>query len=84
MDKILEVKNLSKTYVEGSQKLEVLKDISFTAARGEFIVFIGPSGSGKSTLLNLIALLDGATSGNILFVGQEILKLKEKQKAKLR
>ncbi|MDR0645532.1 MAG: ABC transporter ATP-binding protein [Elusimicrobiota bacterium] len=84
MDKILEVKNLNKTYVEGGQKLDALRDISFSVERGEFIVFIGPSGSGKSTLLNLIALLDNATSGSILFEGKEILKLKEAQKAKLR
>jgi ABC-type lipoprotein export system ATPase subunit len=84
MADILEIKNLTKIYDEGGAKIKVLKDISFSAARGEFIVFIGPSGSGKSTLLNLIALLDCATSGEIFFEGKNILKLKEKQKAKLR
>jgi len=84
MDNILEIKNLTKIYEEGSSARAVLNDVSFTAKKGEFIVFIGPSGSGKSTLLNLIALLDGATSGSILFEGKEILDLSETRKAKLR
>jgi len=84
MDKILEIKDLTKIYEEGAQARAILDKVSFTAARGEFIVFIGPSGSGKSTLLNLIALLDTATGGRILFEGKEILKLREAQKAKLR
>ncbi|MDR0952686.1 MAG: ABC transporter ATP-binding protein [Elusimicrobiota bacterium] len=84
MDNILEIKNLTKIYTEGGQNINVLDNISFTAAKGEFIVFIGPSGSGKSTLLNLIALLDTPTAGEILFEGKEILHLQENKKAKLR
>jgi ABC-type lipoprotein export system ATPase subunit len=84
MDNLLEIKNLTKIYREGGQENKVLDNVSFSAARGEFVVFVGPSGSGKSTLLNLIALLDGASAGRILFEGREILKLSEGQKAKLR
>ncbi|MDR1123176.1 MAG: ABC transporter ATP-binding protein [Elusimicrobiota bacterium] len=84
MDNLLEIKNLTKIYREGGQENKVLDDVSFSAAVGEFIVFVGPSGSGKSTLLNLIALLDGATAGKIIFEGKEILRLRETQKAKLR
>jgi len=84
MDNILEVKNLTKIYSEGQSKLKVLDGVSFSAAKGDFIVFVGPSGSGKSTLLNLIALLDGATQGEVIFEGRNILKLAEEQRAKLR
>ncbi|MDR0734611.1 MAG: ABC transporter ATP-binding protein [Elusimicrobiota bacterium] len=84
MDKLLEIKNLTKVYREGGQENKVLDNVSFSAERGEFIVFVGPSGSGKSTLLNLIALLDGATSGEIIFEGKNILELREAQKANLR
>ncbi|MDR1683871.1 MAG: ABC transporter ATP-binding protein [Elusimicrobiota bacterium] len=84
MDKILHIKNLTKIYDEGKAALKVLDGVSFDARKGEFIVFVGPSGSGKSTLLNLIALLDTATSGEVIFEGKNILKLKEAQKAKLR
>ncbi len=83
-DIILEVKNLSKVYKEGARALSALKDVSFSARRGQFIVFAGPSGSGKSTLLNLIALLDEASGGSVIFEGRDILKLKEKARARLR
>lgn len=84
MDNILEVKNLTKVYNEGTTPLKVLDGVSFNAVRGEFVVFIGPSGSGKSTLLNLIAMLDGATEGEVIFEGKNILKLDEAHRAKLR
>lgn len=83
-NKLLEVKNLTKVYTEGESSVTVLDSVNFTADRGEFVVFVGPSGSGKSTLLNLIALLDGATSGEVLFEGKNILKPTEEQRAKLR
>lgn len=84
MDKILEIKDLTKIYKEGQKDYKVLDSVSFSASKGEFVVFIGPSGSGKSTLLNLIALLDTSTAGEILFEGKNILKLNENKKAKLR
>ena len=85
MDKILlELKNLTKVYKEGSQENKVLDKVNLKISAGTFNVFIGPSGSGKSTLLNLIAMLDTATDGEILFEGKNILKLSEKKKAKLR
>jgi ABC-type lipoprotein export system ATPase subunit len=85
MDNILlELKNLTKVYKEGSQENKVLNGVNLTIPAGSFNVFIGPSGSGKSTLLNLIAMLDTATEGQILFEGKDILKLSERKKAKLR
>ena len=85
MDNILlELKNLTKIYKEGSQENKVLDKVNLTISAGTFNVFIGPSGSGKSTLLNMIAMLDTASEGEILFEGKNILKLSEKKKAKLR
>ena len=75
---LLELKNLTKVYKEGSQENKVLNGVNLTIPAGSFNVFIGPSGSGKSTLLNLIAMLDSATEGQILFEGQDILKLSHK------
>ena len=60
--------NLTKRYA----KREVLKDLSFSIADGEFVCFSGKSGSGKTTLLNMIGLLEEPTSGRILFDGKEI------------
>ena len=81
---LLELKNLTKVYKEGSQKNKVLNGVNLAIPQGSFNVFIGPSGSGKSTLLNLIAMLDTATEGQILLEGKDILKLSERKKAKLR
>lgn len=84
MANILEIKNLTKVYKEAQNEICVLKDISFSVEEGKFIVFIGPSGSGKTTLLNLIALLDKATSGEIIFKGKDLTKLEENHAAKTR
>jgi len=84
MDNIIEIKNLTKVYDEGDCAVKVLDNLNFSAQKGEFTVFVGPSGSGKSTLLNLIALLDEATSGEVIFEGKNILNLSESKRAKLR
>ena len=68
MDKILEIKHLSKAF--GSH--EVLKDIDFTVNKGDVISVIGASGSGKSTLLRCINLLETPTSGEIIYEGKNV------------
>ena len=55
---MIEIKNLSKTYLLGKVPVYALTHISFRIDRGEFIAIMGPSGSGKSTLLNLLGCLD--------------------------
>ena len=55
--------------------LLALRDVDFTARRGEFIVVLGPSGSGKSTFLNILGGIDRASSGSVVFGGQEITDL---------
>ena len=70
---ILSVKNLTKTYDNGTK---ALKGISFDVKRGEFLVIIGLSGSGKSTLLRCINRLHDPTSGEILFNGEDVVKVK--------
>ncbi|WP_424245052.1 ABC-type lipoprotein export system ATPase subunit [Elusimicrobium posterum] len=81
---ILEIKNLTKIYGQGTEDLCVLNDVSLDIKKGEFTVLIGPSGSGKSTLLNMIAMLDTPTKGSIVFEGKEITKLNENAKSALR
>ncbi|QJR44372.1 ABC transporter ATP-binding protein [Mycoplasma miroungirhinis] len=63
---IIEVKNVTKTYLSGNLATEVLKGVSFKINRGEIAVLFGKSGSGKSTLLNLISGLDRTTTGQII------------------
>ncbi len=83
---ILEVTNVKKTYTAriGSAKVEALKNVSFTAEKGEYIAIMGESGSGKTTLLNILAALDKPTGGKVLLDGADIAKLKEKETAKFR
>lgn len=70
MSKIIEVRHLKKFFGEN----EVLTDINFSVTKGEVVCIIGASGSGKSTLLRCLNLLELATSGEILFRGEDILK----------
>ncbi|MDZ7821228.1 MAG: ABC transporter ATP-binding protein [Candidatus Marinimicrobia bacterium] len=84
METIIEVKDLSKSYMSGSQKLQVLKDIDLTVRRGEFISLMGPSGSGKSTFLNIIGTMDAPDSGGIRIAGREVTHMTESRLAVFR
>ena len=77
---ILRVENLCKTYGKGEAKVDALKDVSFSLAKGEFAAVVGESGSGKSTLLNCIGALDTPTSGSISIDGQNLFSMKEEKR----
>lgn len=70
MKKIMEVKNICKTYQSQNGEIEALKNISFDICEGEYISIIGPSGCGKSTLLSIISGLENKTSGEIYINGK--------------
>ncbi len=78
---ILEFKNVSKVYDNVTKALD---NISFAVEEGEFISIIGPSGAGKSTILRCINRLINASSGEIVYDGEDILKLKNKELRKIR
>jgi len=65
MSTLIEIRDLSKTYTRGKQKVEVLHHVNLSVDEGAFLALMGPSGSGKSTLLNLIGGLDSPTGGSI-------------------
>lgn len=75
MATLIEIRDLSKTYERGKQKVEVLHHIDLDIAEGDFLALMGPSGSGKTTLLNLIGGLDSPTGGSISVGGQRIDKI---------
>lgn len=75
--KILEVKNLCKTYGKGETLVKALDNVSFSVESGEFVAIIGPSGSGKSTLLHILGGVDTPTSGNVVINNQDISQLDE-------
>ena len=74
---MLEIKNVSKTYGEGSAQVVALKNIHIQVDEGEFVAITGPSGSGKSTLLNIVGGLDSISSGEVLLDGIRIDNLNE-------
>jgi ABC-type lipoprotein export system ATPase subunit len=69
---IIDIKKLTKTFIDGDRKLNVLKDINLQIEKGSIVTIKGPSGSGKSTLLSIIGTLDSADSGDILINGKNI------------
>lgn len=84
MSKIMEVKDLCKTYVVNKRQNNVLRNMNFTVEEGEMVAIMGPSGSGKSTLLFTISGMDRATSGKVLFDGRELTGLKDDELAGIR
>jgi len=84
MSKLLEVKDLCKTYVIDKRQNNVLKNVNFGIEEGEMIAIMGPSGSGKSTLLYTVSGMDKSTSGEVFFSGRNIAKLSEEDMAALR
>lgn len=81
---ILEVRQLTKSYPNGSSSLTVVKDISFTIEAGSTCAIVGPSGSGKTTLLGLCAGLDQPTSGAVHLAGVHLGALDEDGRARVR
>ncbi len=81
---LLEIQNLEKIYVAGEVRVNALKNITLKIKEGEFTAIAGPSGSGKTTLLNCIGLLDHPDSGQILFLGEDIVSKNPKEQAFLR
>ena len=75
----LEIQGIHKSYSVGENRVEVLKDVSFSVEKGEFVVMLGPSGSGKSTLLNIIGGIDQADTGTICIDGENMETMHEKK-----
>ena len=84
MDTLVSLRNLSKIYQRGPEKIEVLHGIDLDIAKGDFVALMGPSGSGKTTLLNLIGGLDSPTAGRIEIEGARIDQLGSGKLAKWR
>jgi putative ABC transport system ATP-binding protein len=81
---LIQVKNIHKIYNSEGVKTHVIKGVSFSILKGEFVAIMGPSGSGKSTLMHILGLLDRATSGDYWLEGRDVTKLEDDELARLR
>lgn len=84
MSEIVKFEKVKKTFQDGDETIEALKESSFSINSGELIAIIGPSGSGKSTLLTIMGGLQKPSEGKILFNGEDITSLSEKDRNNLR
>lgn len=76
-ESVVELLNVSKGFMRGSQEIPVLTNTTLHIPKGDFVAVMGPSGSGKSTLLNLCAGLDRPTTGTVIVNGQNLGELSE-------
>ncbi|MCR4790302.1 MAG: ABC transporter ATP-binding protein [Treponemataceae bacterium] len=82
--KVIELCDVTKTYIMGENQVNALQKVSFSVEEGEFLSIMGPSGSGKSTCMNMIGCLDRPTSGSILISGKNTALMNEKELSILR
>ena len=82
--KAIELKNVKKSFKDGDETIEALKETNFSVDKGEFVAIIDPSGSGKSTLLTIAGGLQSPSSGEIWINGRALNEKKEKARAKVR
>ena len=81
---ILAMRNLRKIYRTGLVETEALAGLSVTVARNEFLAVMGPSGSGKTSFLSVAGLLDDFEEGEYLLDGEDVRKLSDRQRSRLR
>ncbi len=81
---VLEIENLTKTYMLGKRSVDALRDLSIHVNKGEFIAIMGPSGSGKTTLLNVIGCIDKSTKGKVVLDGIDVTSTPENKLYKVR
>ena len=84
MKHLIELSNVNKYYSGKNGSIHVLKDISLSVDRGEFVAITGSSGSGKSTLMNIIGCLDTPTSGRYNLDGHNVMRMSERNQAHIR
>lgn len=81
---VLKAEGIHKSYIQGGERLHILKGLSLELEKNSFVALLGASGSGKSTLLHILGLLDAPSEGAVTLLGHSTQGMNEDQKAKLR
>lgn len=84
MQKIIDIRDLRKTYVMGTLEVHALKSITLSVERNEYVALMGPSGSGKSTLMNLLGCLDTPSAGQYSLNGSQVSEMDDGELAEIR
>ena len=84
MENLIDIKNITKVYEMGEEKLYALMGVDLKIERNEYIAIMGPSGSGKSTLMNIIGCLDTPTSGDYILNGKDVHEMDDDELAEIR
>jgi len=83
-DSIIQISDLGKTYVMGTEKIHALQSLTLSIKKNEYVALMGPSGSGKSTLMNLLGCLDTPTKGKYLLNGTDVSTMEDDDLAEVR
>ncbi len=81
---IIDIKNISKIYQMGEEKVFALRDVSLNICKNEYVAIMGPSGSGKSTLMNILGCLDTPTAGHYMFNENDVSAMDDNDLAEIR
>jgi putative ABC transport system ATP-binding protein len=84
MEAVIDLDGIRKSYFMGRQELEVLKGITLTIRRNEYVALMGPSGSGKSTLMNILGCLDSPSAGTYVLNGHDVSTMADNDLAEIR
>ncbi|MEU7875642.1 ABC transporter ATP-binding protein [Dactylosporangium sp. NPDC049140] len=84
MSGVLELRQVSKTYLDGADEVHALREVDLTVEPGKLVAVMGPSGSGKSTLLTIAGALESPTAGEVLIAGQPLSEMSRDDRARLR
>lgn len=80
----LNIQNISKKYIMGTEEVHALKDVSLEIGNNEYVAIMGPSGSGKSTMMNILGCLDTPTTGTYYLEGEDVSEMNDDQLADIR
>jgi putative ABC transport system ATP-binding protein len=84
MSNLIEIRNITKLYEMGEEKLYALRGVNLAIEKNEYVAIMGPSGSGKSTLMNIIGCLDTPTSGDYILNGKDVHEMDDDELAEIR